>query len=271
MNTKNYLITWIALIGLALAATTQAKTVPGRGRSGIGGHGSVSRGHSSSVSRGHSSIGSRGHSSIGSRGHSSVGSRGHSSVGSRYSSIGRGHSSSISSRHGSVGRSHGGLSGGYISIGSRHSGISFRLGFGGSGLHYRTSIIPRLGYIYRRPIILPRPAPVVVHDPTVTVWISNGNGSQSPVVLTQDGPWYIGPRGERYFGMPTAEQLRVVYGLGGNTVAVESADVVVYITAANGARIPVKLIATADGYLGPKGELYIEMPTEQQLSMIYGR
>ena len=252
MNTKNYLITWIALIGLALAATTQAKTVPGRGRSGIGGHGSISRGHSS----------------VG--GHGSV-SRGHSRSGSRYSSIGRGHSSSISSRHGSVGRSHGGLSGGYISIGSRHSGISFRLGFGGSGLHYRTSIIPRLGYIYRRPIILPRPAPVVVHDPTVTVWISNGNGSQSPVVLTQDGPWYIGPRGERYFGMPTAEQLRVVYGLGGNTVAVEPVDVVVYITAANGARIPVKLIATEDGYLGPKGELYIEMPTEQQLSMIYGR
>ncbi len=243
MNTKNYLIAWIALIGLVLAATSQAKTVPARGRSSIGGRTSISRGHSS-VSRSHGGI---------------------------------------SSRRSSVGRSHGSLSGGYISIGSRHSGISFRLGFGGSGLHHRTSIIPRLGHIYshlyRRPVILPRtptviiprPSPVVVYDPTVTVWISNANGSQSPVVLTQDGPWYIGPRGERYFGMPTAEQLRAVYGLNYNTVTVEPADVVVYITAANGARIPVKLIATEDGYIGPKGELYTEMPTEQQLRMIYGR
>lgn len=223
MNRKNYLITWIALIGLVLAATSQAQTAPGRGRSSGSRHGSVSRGHRS------------------------------------------------------VGRGRGSFSGGHISIGSRHSGISFRLGFGGSGLHYRTSIIPRLGYIYRRPIILPRtptvviPRPVVVYDPTVTVWISNANGSQSPVVLTRDGPWYIGPRGERYFGMPTTEQLRAAYGLNCNNVTVEPADVVVYITAANGARIPVKLIATEDGYIGPKGELYTEMPTEQQLSMIYGR
>ncbi len=254
MNRKNHLIAWIALIGLVLAATSQAQTGRGRGHSSSGSrHGSVSRGHSSSIGSRYGSVG-----------------RGSSSIGSRHGSISRGHSG-IGSRHGSVGRSHGGLSGGRITIGGRHSGISFRLGFGGSGLHYRTSIIPRVGHIYRRPIILPQPAPVVVYDPTVTVWITNANGSQSPVVLTQDGPWYIGPRGERYFGMPTAEQLRVVYGIGYNTVTVEPADVVVYITAANGARIPVKLIASADGYLGPKGELYTEMPTEQQLSMIYGK
>ena len=247
MNTKNYLIALVALIGLALAATTQAKPAPARGRSGIG-------------SRPGSSIASR----IGSRPGSRPGSR----IGSRPGSVSRGRSS--------VGRSRGSLGGSHISIGSRHSGISFRLGFGGSRLHYRTSIIPRLGHIYRRPVILPRtrtvviPRPVVV-NPTVTVWITNANGSQSAVVLTRDGPWHIGPRGERYFGMPTAEQLRAVYGLGCNTITVEPADVVVYITAANGALTPVKLIATADGYIGPKGELYIEMPTEQQLSMIYGR
>ena len=229
MNTKNYLIAWIAMIMLVLAASAQAKPAPGRGRRSIGGqHGSISRGHSS--------------------------------IASRHGSIGRG--------HGSVGGRYGSLSGGHISIGSRHSGISFRLGFGGSGLHYRTSIIPR----YRRPFILPRTRTVIVRDPTViTVWITNANGSQSPVALTQDGPWYIGPRGERYFGLPSAKRLRAVYGLNYNTVAAEPADVVVYITAANGAHVPVKLIATADGYLGPKGELYTEMPTEQQLSMIYGK
>ncbi len=235
MNRKSNLITWIALIGLVLAASSEAKAAPGRGRNGVGsGHGSVSRGRSG-----------------------------------------------LSSHNRSVGRSRGSLSGGFISIGSRHSGISFRLGFGGSGARLRTSIVPRLGRIYshRRPVILPRirtvvipqRRPIVVPDPTVTVWITNGNGSMSPVVLTQDGPWYIGPRGERYFGMPTAEQLRPVYGLNCDIVAVASADVVVYITAANGASIPVKLVASEEGYIGPKGELYSEMPTEQQLRMIYGK
>ena len=246
-KTKNYLIALIAVIGLALAATAQAKSAPGRGRSSIG-------------SRHSSSIGSR----IGSR-QGSI-SRGRNRIGSRHG--GRGGS------HISIGRSHGGS---HITIGSRHSGISFRLGFGGSGRHHRTSIVPRLGHIYRRPVILPRtrtvvvPRPVVVQNPTVTVWVSNANGSQSPVVLTQDGPWYIGPRGERYFGMPTTEQLRAAYGLNYNTVAVAQSDVVVYIIAANGVSIPVKLTATEDGYIGPKGELYTEMPTERQLRMIYGK
>ncbi len=258
MNRKSYLITWIALIGLVLAASSQAKTVPGRGRS------SVSSRHGA-VSRGHSSIGSR---------HGTV-SRGHSSIGSRHGTVSRGHSS--------LGSRHGGLSGGHISIGSRHSGISLHLGFGGSRFRYKTSIVPRLGHIYsplyRHPVILPRtrtviiaqPRPIVVPDPTVTVWITNGNGSKSPVVLTQDGPWYIGPRGERYFGLPTEEQLGPVYGLNYDTVAVAPAELVVYITAANGTSVPVKLIATEDGYIGPKGELYTEMPTEQQLKMIYGK
>ena len=221
MNRKSYLITWIALVGLVLAASSEAKTVPGRG------HGSVS------------------------------------------------------SHNRSVGRSRGSLSGGLISIGSRHSGISFRLGFGGSGSRHRAHIVPRLDriYLHRRPVILPRTRtvvipqrrPIVVPDPTATVWITNGNGSMSPVVLTQDGPWYIGPRGERYFGMPTDEQLRPVYGLKCDTVAVAPAELVVHITAANGTSVPVKLIATEDGYIGPRGELYTEMPTEQQLRMIYGK
>ena len=47
----------------------------------------------------------------------------------------------------------------------------------------------------------------------VTVWITNSNGSQTPVKLTKDGPGYIGPRGERYPSMPTEEQLKQVYGI----------------------------------------------------------
>ena len=47
---------------------------------------------------------------------------------------------------------------------------------------------------------------------TVTVWITNTNGSQIPVTLTKSGPNYIGPKGELYAIMPTEDQLRQVYG-----------------------------------------------------------
>ena len=46
----------------------------------------------------------------------------------------------------------------------------------------------------------------------VTVWITNSNGSQTPVKLTRSGPSYVGPRGEIYNDMPTKEQLKMVYG-----------------------------------------------------------
>jgi len=48
---------------------------------------------------------------------------------------------------------------------------------------------------------------------TVTVWITNSNGSQVPVRLTKSGPNFIGPRGEIYSSMPTEEQLKKLYGM----------------------------------------------------------
>ncbi len=47
---------------------------------------------------------------------------------------------------------------------------------------------------------------------TVTMWITNSNGSKIPVNLTRSGPNYVGPRGEIYPSLPTEEQLRMVYG-----------------------------------------------------------
>jgi len=47
---------------------------------------------------------------------------------------------------------------------------------------------------------------------TVTVWITNSNGSTTPVKLRRSGPGYIGPRGEHYAQMPTSEDLAKVYG-----------------------------------------------------------
>lgn len=48
---------------------------------------------------------------------------------------------------------------------------------------------------------------------TVSVWVTNSNGSQTEVKLTRnpDGS-YTGPKGERYAAMPTEEQLKKAYG-----------------------------------------------------------
>jgi hypothetical protein len=62
------------------------------------------------------------------------------------------------------------------------------------------------------PVVVVKVPPVAVEEGTVTVWITNSNGSRTSVQLTRSGPWYIGPRGEYYTTMPTNEQLRVVYG-----------------------------------------------------------
>lgn len=47
---------------------------------------------------------------------------------------------------------------------------------------------------------------------TVTIWVTNSNGSRTPVTLRRSGPNYIGPGGEYYTSMPTEEQLKQRYG-----------------------------------------------------------
>jgi hypothetical protein len=53
---------------------------------------------------------------------------------------------------------------------------------------------------------------IVVEPTTVTVRITNSNGSQTSVNLRRSGPGFVGPRNEWYPNMPTEEQLRIVYG-----------------------------------------------------------
>jgi len=120
-----------------------------------------------------------------------------------------------------------------------------------------------------RPVIVPAPAPIIIHQPTITVWITNTNASRSPVVLKIDGPWYIGPRGERYSSLPTEHQLRPLYGL--DCGPVEPEQVSVYITTDSGALRRITLLRTTNGFRGPNGELYSQMPTDEQLRMAYGR
>jgi outer membrane lipoprotein SlyB len=47
---------------------------------------------------------------------------------------------------------------------------------------------------------------------TVTVFITNSNGSIVPVKLRKYGPGYLGTRGEYYSKLPSEDQLRPVYG-----------------------------------------------------------
>jgi hypothetical protein len=52
-----------------------------------------------------------------------------------------------------------------------------------------------------------------------TVWITNDNGSKTPITLTPSGSGFVGPSNEYYPTMPTEEQLRAQYGLKTNTPA----------------------------------------------------
>jgi hypothetical protein len=47
---------------------------------------------------------------------------------------------------------------------------------------------------------------------TVTVYVTNSNGSIIAVNLHRQGPGFVGPRGEYYNSLPTESQLRPVYG-----------------------------------------------------------
>jgi hypothetical protein len=50
-------------------------------------------------------------------------------------------------------------------------------------------------------------------DEPVVIEIHNSNGSITPVKLKKEGSAYVGPKGERYEDLPTAERLKEVYGL----------------------------------------------------------
>jgi len=119
------------------------------------------------------------------------------------------------------------------------------------------------------PVIVPTPAPVIIGQPSVTVWITNANGSRSSVVLKREGPWYVGPRGEYYATIPTECQLRPLYGLGVGHMP--SDTVGVYILTNSGALRLVNLTRSGNGFIGPSGEYYSTMPTESQLRLLYGR
>ena len=113
-------------------------------------------------------------------------------------------------------------------------------------------------------------------QPKVIVVITNDNGSQTPVELTKlDGGGYRGPKGEYYSQLPTEGQLRALYGLSNevSTIAelqTASTVVTVWIDNENGSKTPVQLVKQGRSYIGPDGEYYPTMPTNDQLKAVYG-
>ena len=101
----------------------------------------------------------------------------------------------------------------------------------------------------------------------ITVWITNENGSQTPVTLTPSGVGFVGPSDEYYPSMPTEEQLKALYGINSNAPAENT--VTVWLENIDGSKIPVVLTKEGTDYVGPKGEHYSEIPSKEQLKLIY--
>ena len=55
-----------------------------------------------------------------------------------------------------------------------------------------------------------------------------------------------------------------------DSVRAEQNVVTVWITNTNGSQTSVRLLRDGPGYIGPKGERYPSMPTEDQLRQVYG-
>ena len=55
-----------------------------------------------------------------------------------------------------------------------------------------------------------------------------------------------------------------------DAVRAEQNVITVWITNSNGSQIPVKLVKNGPSFIGPRGEHYQTMPTQEQLKTVYG-
>jgi hypothetical protein len=141
---------------------------------------------------------------------------------------------------------------------------------------YGPSVIiaaPPVVVVPSNPVVVTESPAVAVPAPkeTTVVWITNDNGSKTSVKLDKvrdPAGYYVGPRGEYYSVLPTEEQLRPLYGL--PSVSAGQANITVWLTNDNGSKTPVTLTPSNGGFVGPSGESYASMPSEQQLKAVYG-
>jgi hypothetical protein len=117
------------------------------------------------------------------------------------------------------------------------------------------------------------------------IHVPNKDGqTYTRVELTKRNGGYVGPQGEFYPIMPTVAHLAEMYGLSkdaGPTAApaapapapvkTDDGTVRVQVQKKNGpGTVEVILKKHDDGYLGPQGEFYPQMPSASQLADVYG-
>ncbi|MGE5295660.1 MAG: hypothetical protein ACM3VT_12595 [Solirubrobacterales bacterium] len=127
-----------------------------------------------------------------------------------------------------------------LSYFGHHSGIGVGIGFGGR-IVAPEGCPPVYRHGYYRPAWRYHPMPPVVMHPPVVVY-------QPPVVYP-----------------PVVRE--VVFTPA--PVVIDS-PITVWITNSNGSKTSVKLTRDGAWYVGPRGEYYAEMPTNEQLRVVYG-
>jgi len=55
-----------------------------------------------------------------------------------------------------------------------------------------------------------------------------------------------------------------------DAIRAEQNCTVVWITNSNGSQVPVRLAKNGPAYIGPRGEIYNQLPTQDQLRPVYG-
>lgn len=99
----------------------------------------------------------------------------------------------------------------------------------------------------------------------------NGDGF-TRVALKRHKSGFRGPQGEFYPLMPSVAQLTEMYGASEKPIETEDEIITIKIPKKTGdGSVEVKLTKHDDGYLGPQGEFYPEMPSEDLLSELYGK
>jgi hypothetical protein len=114
---------------------------------------------------------------------------------------------------------------------------------------------------------------------TFFIYVPNKDGQTfTRVMLTRRDQGFVGPQGEFYPLMPTVAHLSAMYGTGPGQPAAQppaprpdESVIHVQIPRKNGqGLVDVTLKKTDQGYIGPRGELYPQMPTNDQLTPVYG-
>ncbi len=104
------------------------------------------------------------------------------------------------------------------------------------------------------------------------IHIPNKNGSGfTRVTLTRRDNGFVGPKGEFYPLMPTVAHLVELYGAAATPAQAEGTVLKVQVARKNGVGfVEIELKRHQQGYLGPQGEFYPEMPAGDQLTELYG-